>query len=134
MIPVEAMFRDGATVRDVLVTMPQRERTEQDQVWAEGLTKIAGRLAAAANRAAQTVVQYVASGQVVGLFFDPLDVAEVYLKQELARSHSREDGERRRQLWLMDLLVKVGEARAAGCGSLAEYAPAQAYASEARAV
>ena len=123
---VQEMLRDGATLDEVLVTMPERDPIEQQLVWREGLQTIAHRLAAAANRSARTVLQRVSKGQIIGLFYDPLETTEEYVKQELRRSRSREEGERKLQTWLMDILVMVGEARAAGCTTLVEYPAAAA--------
>jgi hypothetical protein len=122
---VRELLADGVSVSSVLGTMPERPVAEQREVWSIGLQKIATDLARRTNRAADQLVERVAGGQVMGLFFDPLDVAESYCRAELRASRSREDGERRRQRWLMDLLVVIGRAREAGAETLAEYPGAQ---------
>ena len=126
MKPVTEMLRDGASVAIVLPTMPKRPRLEQDQVWSEGLTRMVSAIARQTNSAVKTVAQRVIGGQFSLLFEEPIDVAEGYFKAEVRLSRSREEGERKRQLWLMDLLVKCGEARGAGFGTLMEYPPAAA--------
>lgn len=121
---VREMLREGVSVGSVLGTMDDRPRVEQREVWSIGLTKIAIDLARQTNRSANAIVERVTEGQVSGLFFDPLDVAEAYCRSELRNSRAREDGERKRQQWLMDVLVTIGSARQAGFGTLAEYPPA----------
>ena len=55
-------------------------------VWSEGLAHIQVRLAAIVNRAADALVQRVSGGALIGLFYDPLDEVEEYVKAELRRS------------------------------------------------
>jgi len=128
--PVRQMLQDGVSTQDVLATMPARQPDEQREVWSEGLTRMASQLVRAAKRSAHTIVQRVSQGQIVGLFYDDLDVAETYCRDELRRSRSREDGERRRQQMLMDILVYIGSARVAGASTLMGYPPAATYATQ----
>jgi hypothetical protein len=61
--PIEDMLRDSKCSRQIILTsMPKRSRDEQLRVWAEGLARIASRLAAQANRSAQTIVEHVVGG------------------------------------------------------------------------
>jgi hypothetical protein len=128
--PVRQMLQDGASIHDVLGTMPKRPAIEQNEVWSQGLTRIASQIVRTAKRSANTVVQHVVRGQIVGLFYDPLDVAETYCREELRRSRSREEGERLRQQMLMDILVYIGSAKAAGVLTLMDYPPAATYATQ----
>ena len=125
LLPIKEMLREHS-LQEVLKTMPSRDRLEQDLVWTAGLQKWLQDSTAASNRAAGRLVERVKDGHVVGLFFDPLDVASAYVRDELRKSRSREEGERKRQMWLLDLLEKIGEARIAGAGTLIEYPPAAA--------
>lgn len=124
MTTVDDMLREGASRQDVLATMRKRTKVEQDRVWSEGLARIQDRIQRAVNKAADALVERVKGGAIAGLFFDPLDEAESYCKAELRRSRSREEGERKRQRWLMDILVVIGAARVSGAETLADYPPA----------
>ena len=130
MRPLDEMVAAREPKQSILATMPDREPGEQIKVWAEGLTRMLSRAASEANTKVETVIEYVAGGQLHGLFYDPLDEAEAYIKTELRRSRSREEGERKRQGWLMDVLVMVGAARVAGTPTLIEYPPAAAMMAE----
>lgn len=123
---VEDMLRGGADRQSVLKTMPKRERQEQEHVWSEGLARIQQHLTRVRNKAADALLDHVAGGAIRGLFYDPLDQAKAYARDELRRSRSREEGERKRQLWLMDLLVIIGHAEENGVERLIDYPPAAA--------
>ncbi len=131
---VRELLADEVPVASVLGTMPDRSLIEQKEVWNIGLGKIAGDVARAANREAGQLIKRVAEGAISGLFFDPLDVAEAYCRAELKQSRSREEGERKRQNWLMGVLVKIGEARATGCSMLAELPDVESVGEEPAAV
>jgi hypothetical protein len=122
---VRELLADGVSVQSVLGTMPERDIDEQREVWSVGLTQIAGDLARRHNRAAGRLIERVAEGQVLGLWWDPLDVAESYCRAELRRSRSREEGERKRQGWLLDVLVLIGRAREAGYATVGEHPDAE---------
>lgn len=122
---VDQMLMDGEDRHSVLKTMPDRTDEEQVRVWSEGLGVIARRITQRTNNAKDALIDRVAGGTVHGLFFDPLDECEQYVKNELRRSRSREEGERKRQRWLMDVLVAIGAARALGASNLYEYPPAR---------
>lgn len=125
LVPVKEMLRDHS-LQEVLKTMPKRERLEQDLVWTAGLQKWLQDITAASNRAAGALVERVKDGHIVGLFYDPLDVASSYIRAELRKPRGRVEGELKRQRWLEDLLEKIGEARVAGASTLIEYPPASA--------
>lgn len=122
---VDQMLMDGDDRHSILKTMPDRTKEEKDRVWSEGLGVIARRITQRTNNAKDALLDRVADGAIHGLFFDPLDECEQYVKNELRRSRSREEGERKRQRWLMDVLVAIGAARAMGAANLYEYPPAR---------
>lgn len=130
---VRQMIADREGTKVILATMPKREREEQDEVWTAGLGKMAVDAARTANRIAGNIVEHIAAGFMDGLFDNPLDKAEAYIRTELRLSRARVRGEEDRQTKLEDLLVAIGSARALGFATLREYQPDEAAASSASA-
>lgn len=118
---VRQMIEDRKGTKAILRTMPERELAEQNEVWTAGLGKMANEAARIANKIAGTIVERIADGFMDGLFYDPLDEAEAYIRNELRLSRARVKGEEERQTKLEDLLLAVGAARALRFENLHDY-------------